>query len=144
MIVVGFLAFFSPSALADCAGVCAPNEVLVGEDQTHCYCVDRQQYAQCIGRAGEALKKELREVCGRTFERCFRNNSITISLATASCLATSLFGCGPGIASCAAVCNVSFTALEWATVHICAEEANPCYEQALANDRRRKNACKSG
>jgi hypothetical protein len=142
LILIGILTLFSPSALADCSGVCRSNEVLVGEDQTHCYCVDRHQYAQCIGRAGEALKREIGGVCGRQYERCFRNNSIQISIATATCLTTSLFGCGAGMAACAAACNVGFTASEWAVAHVCAEEISPCYEEALVNDRKRKEACK--
>jgi hypothetical protein len=95
----------------------------------------------CIGDAGRATRAEITGTCGGAFQRCFSNNSLVISIGTAGCLAGALFGCSAGMAGCAAVCNVSFTALEWTYAKICSSEIEPCYNDALKHDAERKALC---
>jgi hypothetical protein len=103
----------------------------------------------CIGAAGLATRDEIRNTCGRVFERCFRNNNIVISLGAATCLAGALFGCAApttiaapaAMAGCAAVCNVGLAAAEEVYYQICSEEAEPCYNDALKHDAERKALC---
>lgn len=103
----------------------------------------------CIGDAGRATRDEIRNTCGRVFERCFRNNNIVISLGASICLAGALFGCATpttiaapaAMAGCAAVCNVGLAAGEEVYYQICSEEAEPCYDDALKHDAERKALC---
>lgn len=124
---------------------CNADEVEVYRDAHKIVCKDREEreeYAACIRNAGEQMKRDLGQNCGRIYKDCFEQNSLNISIATAVCLGTSLAGCGPNKAGCAEVCNVGFTMLEWAAYHSCSVDVTPCYESALASDKERKELCK--
>ena len=136
-VALAILAVANPAAAQ-----CPPGEILVDEDATHWYCKTPRDYSACIGKAGRDSREEAGKVCGQQFHRCFTSNSINASLATSVCLATSLFGCGAGMAACAAACNTGFTALEWVAAESCGADVEPCYDDVLVHDRQRKQLCK--
>lgn len=124
------------------AANCNADEVEVYRDKYKIVCKDREEYAACIKEAGEQMKRDLSQNCGRSYKGCFEQKNIDISLTAAGCLASALVGCGPGKAACAGACNVLFTAQEWAAYHSCTVDVTPCYESALASDKERKELCK--
>jgi hypothetical protein len=120
---------------------CRPGDIEVGRDAHNIYCKSRVEYAACIGRAGEAMRQELRGRCGAAYKNCFEGSNVGISLTAAGCLAMSLTAAPAGRAARAAVCNVLFTAYEWNLYHSCTVQVTPCYEDALTHDRQRKAVC---
>jgi hypothetical protein len=105
-------------------------------------CKDRAEYSACIRDAGEQMKSDLRQNCGAKYKDCFESKNIDLSREAATCLALTLFGCGPGIVACAETCNLGFATAEWAAFHSCSADVSPCYESALNSDKERQEHCK--
>lgn len=124
------------------AAGCKVGDIELYRDAHKIVCKDREEYAACIKDAGEQMKQDLGRNCGIAYKNCFEQKSLDISLDTATCLALSLAGCGTGQSACAVACNVQFTAREWVAYHQCTVEVTPCYEDALARDKARKELCK--
>jgi hypothetical protein len=133
------IALFSEGAIA--VG-CNADEVEVYRDKTKIVCVDREEYAACIGKAGADMRDELSRSCGAVFKNCFSDWNLDISLQAAACLGGALAGCGVGQVACVQVCNLALSAQELRAYHSCTAQLTPCYEQALINDRARKERCK--
>jgi hypothetical protein len=136
----GCIAVVSSSAMA--VG-CNDDEIEVYRDKTKIVCKSKAEYVACIKGAGEKLKSDLGQSCGAAYKDCFSSKNLDISLNTAACLAAAIPGCGGvGQPACAAICNVLFTAQEWAAYHSCSVDITPCYETALTRDKERKEICK--
>jgi hypothetical protein len=136
------LALFLGASPAAFAASCAPDEVEVGRTADYIDCKDRKEYSACIGKAGAAMKQELSRSCGTAYKDCFRDRNVDISIQVAACLGGALVGCGAGQIACVQVCNLALSGQELAAYHGCTTQVTPCYEQALSNDRARKEACK--
>jgi len=124
------------------AAGCDADEIEVYRDKTKIVCRDRKEYSACIKQAGEQMSKDVHGSCARDYKDCFSQKNVDISVNAAGCLILARAGCGAGLVACAAGCNVIFTAQEWIAYHACSADITPCYEQALARDKERKERCK--
>jgi hypothetical protein len=146
--IAGGLALLPPAAVAQCAGVCKANEVLVHQSDTHCYCQDRHLYAQCIQRAGRRFHEARKKDCSLAVGKCFneKNASITepMSLCLVSCVDPKEILQPQGeVPACLKNCGVAEIVVAYHVSSRCIFAAvNDCQARALAQQRKDTEACK--
>jgi hypothetical protein len=140
-VVVGFLgaallAIAPQPVRAQCQGICKSNEVLVDEDEDHCYCRDRHSYAQCVAEKGRKLKAERQGKCARVMQGCMRDNDLILTFDAIACVAAC-----QTFAGCAPACGVA-GAHAWTVAQQCHISATPCFEDALRTHKQGIQDCK--
>ena len=148
LVLLAVLAFFCPHvAQAQCAGVCRSDEVVVGEDRTHCFCKNRVEYAACIRRTGQQWRGD-HAGCARQAEQCFRSKGYQLTAAALAGL-----GCVGNCAavesvpmfirSCVTTCSTA-AAITASVLETCAADLNnTCQATALAQLRKSQADCRN-
>jgi hypothetical protein len=137
----------SPAAFAQCGGVCKSNEILVGEDETSCYCKDRAAYAACVADKARTWQNKNKAECGRQAERCFRGQGYELTGAGLMGVAC-LLNCAaadallPFARSCVTTC-ASSASIATKVVEKCAVDLNnQCRADALKELRDSQLTCR--
>jgi hypothetical protein len=129
----------APAVLADCTGVCKPNEAVVGEDADNCYCKDRKGYATCISDAGKAWRNN-RAQCGVKAEQCFRSQGYQLTgagLGGLACVGNCVAASRSCITTCAEAAATATAVLEKCAVDL----NNECQGDELAELRQAQLKC---